>query len=92
MVSSGFSFSNGEQILVSVQKPLGIVLEQDETSGPIVVGALDPSGSAADAGVKGGYVLLAVQNASVDGLELEEVIALIRNSPRVINLRFLKVE
>ena len=36
MISSGFSFSDGEQILVSLQKPLGIVLEQD-AQGPIIV-------------------------------------------------------
>jgi hypothetical protein len=28
LVSSGFSFQDGEQVLVSVQKPLGIVLEE----------------------------------------------------------------
>lgn len=39
MISSGFSFSDGEQILVSLQKPLGIVLEQDieQIGGPITV-------------------------------------------------------
>ena len=36
MISSGFSFSDGEQLLVSLQKPLGILLEQ-ETQGPIIV-------------------------------------------------------
>ena len=34
-VSSGFSFSDGQQILVSAQRPLGIVLEQDESPGDI---------------------------------------------------------
>jgi hypothetical protein len=29
-VSSGFSFQDGEQVLVSVQKPLGIVLEEQQ--------------------------------------------------------------
>ena len=39
MISSGFSFSDGEQILVSLQKPLGIVLEQniEQIGGPITV-------------------------------------------------------
>ena len=30
MVGTGFSFDDGEQVLVSLQKPLGIILEQDD--------------------------------------------------------------
>ncbi|KAL7469103.1 hypothetical protein ACHAXS_009347 [Conticribra weissflogii] len=90
MISSGFSFSDGEQVLVSVQRPIGIVLEQELSSGPIFVVEVDPSGSAADAGVKEGDVLLAVQNASVQNIDLEEVLAFIGNAPRVVNLRFLR--
>eukprot|EP00537_Pseudo-nitzschia_pungens_P018853 CAMPEP_0172411950 /NCGR_PEP_ID=MMETSP1061-20121228/77655_1 /TAXON_ID=37318 /ORGANISM="Pseudo-nitzschia pungens, Strain cf. pungens" /LENGTH=72 /DNA_ID=CAMNT_0013148171 /DNA_START=173 /DNA_END=388 /DNA_ORIENTATION=+ len=33
MIGTGFSFEDGEQILVSVQKPFGIVLEQGGGSG-----------------------------------------------------------
>ncbi len=91
-VSSGFSFSDGEQVLVSAQRPLGIVLEQYETPGEIVVTSLDPSGSGADAGVKEGDVLLAVQNASVQNASLDEVLTFIGNAPRVVNLRFLRRE
>lgn len=92
LVSSGFSFSDGQQVLVSAQRPLGIVLEQDETPGEIVVRSLDPSGSGADAGVREGDILLAVQNASVQNASLDEVLAFIGNAPRVVNLRFLRRE
>ena len=98
MISSGFSFSDGEQILVSVQKPLGIVLEQDSNDnnddssvGMIVVTDVDPSGSAARAGVQVGDVLVAVQNASVENnVDLDSVLEFIGTGPRVINLRFLR--
>ncbi len=89
-VSSGFSFSDGEQLLVSAQRPLGMVLEQEETQGEIVVASLDSNGSAADAGVREGDVLLAVQNASVQNASLDEVLTFIANAPRVVNLRFLR--
>ena len=88
MISSGFSFEDGEQVLVSVQKPLGLVLEQDE--GPIIVAGVDPSGSAGQAGVKPGDVLLAVQNASVENVDLDSVLGFIQNGPRVMNLRLLR--
>ncbi|KAL7525587.1 hypothetical protein ACHAXR_001073 [Thalassiosira sp. AJA248-18] len=89
MVSSGFSFSDGEQILISLQKPMGILLEQ-EPQGPITVTDVSQGGSADSAGVKVGDVLLAVQNASVENADLEEVLAFIGNAPRVMNLRFLR--
>ena len=89
-VSSGFSFSDGEQVLVSAQRPLGMVLEQEDTPGEIVVASLDSNGSAADAGVRVGDVLLAVQNASVQNASLDEVLTFIANAPRVVNLRFLR--
>ena len=79
---------DGEQILVSVQKPIGIMLEQEKSAGPIFVAEVDPTGSAANAGVKQGDILLAVQNASVQSADLEEVLGFIGNAPRVINLRF----
>ena len=91
-VSSGFSFSDGQQVLVSAQRPLGIVLEQEETPGEIVVASLDSNGSAADAGVREGDILLAVQNASVQNASLDEVLAFIGSAPRVVNLRFLRRE
>ena len=91
MISSGFTFTDDEdnQILVSLQKPLGIVLEQD-TEGPIIVAQVDKGGSAARSGVMVGDVLLAVQNASVEKADLSEVLTFIGNAPRVINLRFLR--
>ena len=89
MVSSGFSFNDGDQILVSLQKPMGILLEQ-EVQGPIVVTEVKPGGSADGAGIKVGDVLVAVQNASVEKADLEEVLAFVGNAPRVINLRFAR--
>jgi len=88
MISSGFSFSDGEQILVSVQKPLGIVLEQDPENGIISVTEVDPNGSAGKGGVMVGDFLIAVQNTSIEGVDLEEVLAYIGNGPRVMNFRF----
>lgn len=88
MIGTGFTFEDGEQILISVQKPMGLVLEQEEKEGsPIVVTEIDPSGAAGRAGVQVGDVLLAVQNASVESIDLENVLGLIANGPRVINLR-----
>jgi hypothetical protein len=101
MVGTGFSFEDGEQLLVSVQKPLGIVLEQqqqqqnddDDDDGIIVrVIDVDPSGSAHRAGVRIGDVLVAVQNASVEQVELESVLEFIQKGPRVMNLRFKRQE
>lgn len=90
MISSGFSFSDGEQILVSVQKPLGIVLEQDSETGIIQVTQIDAEGAAAKSGIQVGDVLLAVQNASTRNVDLDDVLAFIGNGPRVMNLRFLR--
>jgi len=91
MISSGFTFTDNDddQILVSLQKLLGIVLEQD-TEGPIIVANVDKGGSAARSGVMMGDILLAVQNASVEKADLSEVLTFIGNAPRVINLRFLR--
>lgn len=87
-ISSGFSFQadDDSQLLVSVQKPMGMVLEQED--GPIVVASVDPDGSAAQAGVQAGHVLLAVQNANVEEQALEDVLEFIGQAPRIVNLRF----
>jgi S1-C subfamily serine protease len=90
MVSGGFSFSDGEQILVSAQKPLGMVLEQDTATGAIVVAEVDPSGPASRGGVRAGDVLVAVQNASTEKVDLDSVLDFIGNGPRVMNLRFIR--
>ena len=90
MISSGFSFTDGEQILVSAQKPLGIVLEQDSETGIISVSEVDPTGSAGKGGVKVGDVLAAVQNASTENVDLDDVLAFIGNGPRVMNLRLIR--
>jgi C-terminal processing protease CtpA/Prc len=91
-VSSGFSFDDGNQVLVSVQKPLGIVLEQnDGFSKEIVVVSVDKSRSACRAGVQVGDVLVAVQNANVEQESLDRVLELIGRAPRVVNLRFARI-
>lgn len=89
-IGTGFSFDDGNQVLVSVQKPLGIILEQEDEGAMVVVADLDASGSAARAGVKTGDVIVAVQNASVEGKSLEYVLDFIGKAPRVINLRFVR--
>jgi S1-C subfamily serine protease len=92
LVSGGFSFDDGEQVLVSVQKPLGILLEQDDDGGgPVIVAEVDPAGSAALAGVQVRDVLMAVQNASVEHQSLEYVMKFLADAPRVVNLRFLRL-
>jgi C-terminal processing protease CtpA/Prc len=88
MVGTGFSFDDGEQILVSVQKPFGIVLEQDVDNRMIIVAEVDPFGAAGRAGVWEGDVLVAVQNASIENKDLDDVMEFIQSGPRVMNLRF----
>jgi len=90
MVGTGLAFNDGDQILVSAQKPLGIVLEEaDEGMGAIVAEIADPSASAvAAAGVEVGHRLVAVQNADVRAASIEEILERIGAAPRVINLRF----
>ena len=90
MISSGFSFSDGEQILISAQKPLGIVLEQDSDKGIITVAEVLEEGSAGKAGVQVGDILVAAQNASTENVDLDSVLDFIANGPRVINLRLLR--
>jgi S1-C subfamily serine protease len=89
-IGTGFSFDDGEQVLVSVQKPLGIILEQEENVGPVIVGEVDPSGSAGRAGVQEGDILVAVQNASVETQSLEYVMDFLGRAPKVVNLRFVR--
>ena len=97
MIGTGFSFDDGEQILVSVQKPFGIVLEQgneeNEDDERIVVTEVNPDGSAGKAGVQEGDVLVAVQNASTISADLGQVLDFIATKcPRVVNLRFERSE
>jgi C-terminal processing protease CtpA/Prc len=86
-ISSGFSFQDDDQILISAQKPLGLILEEQEDSSIAVV-EMDETGSAAKAGVRMGDVLLSVQNASVENVSLEQAMTYIAQSPKVVNLRF----
>lgn len=92
-IGTGFSFNDGTQVLVSVQKPLGLILEQDDEQKdplPIIVSDLDATGSAARAGVQVGDVLVAVQNTAVKEQSLEYALDIIGKAPRVVNLRFLR--
>ena len=88
-LGSGFEFDDGEQLLVSVQKPIGMVLEDadGEESGCVVAAVVDDS-AASRAGIEPGFRLLAVNNMDVGGSELDEVMSLLQQSPRVVNLRF----
>jgi len=97
MISSGFSFGDGEQILVSVQKPLGLLLEQvdeeDNNSNAVVyVAEILPDSSAARAGVQPGDVIVAVQNADMRRQSLETVMECIGKAPKVVNLRFQRLQ
>lgn len=89
MISSGLTFDDGEQLLVSLQKPLGIVLEERDELGCMVI-EVNEGGSAFGAGIEAGDVLVAVNNADASAMTLEEVMQRIVNAPRVVNLRFLR--
>ena len=86
-----FCFMVGARAVISIQKPLGLVLEplgEDEQSGVVVVEV--GQGSNADrAGVAPGDVLLAVNNLDLRAASLDAVIDAIGATPgRVLNLRF----
>jgi hypothetical protein len=89
-ISSGLTFENGDQILVSVQKPMGIVLEQDSEESVIRIAEVDPNGSGAASGLKVGDVLLAVQNADMGDRDLDYAMQFITHAPKVLNLRFAR--
>ena len=102
MISSGFtSFDeNDELYLVSLQKPMGMVLYQDDATDEgancIVVGEVIPGQAADRAGIREGDVLVAVQNIAVMDdfrqlLSLEEVLQRIEEGPRILNLRLLRL-
>ena len=88
-ISSGFSFQNDDQILLSAQKPLGLLLEEQDDASIRVV-EMDENGAAAKAGVRMGDILLSVQNASVKDVSLERAMAYIAQAPKVVNLRFAR--
>lgn len=93
MIGTGFNFDDGDQILVSAQKPLGIILEEKEEGGEgggcVVAEFADPATSAvAKAGVEVGDWLQAVNNADVSQASIEEVMQRIIDAPKVVNLRF----
>jgi predicted metalloprotease with PDZ domain len=97
-IGTGFTFQDRgrDQILVSVQKPMGIILEQDCESqlesdkkiSDIVVVPMDAEGNAARAGIRVGDELLAVQNRDVVDVDLSVALAAIARAPTVVNLRF----
>ena len=93
-ISSGLTFDSGDQLLVSAQKPLGLILEEpeQEKGGGCFVAEVVEGGAAEKAGVKSGDILVAVQNADVHRASLEEVMGRIGEAPRVVNLRFWRNE
>ncbi len=90
-ISTGLTFDDGDQLLVSAQKPLGMVLEERDEKGCIVV-SVEKDSAADKAGVKEGDLLVAVQNADVGRADFEEVMGRIIDAPRVVNLRFWRRE
>ena len=86
-LSSGFTFDDGEQVLISAQRPLGLTLEEGDAGG-CAVAELADDGSAARAGARVGDLLLAVNNQDTSGATIEQVMERIANAPRVVNLRF----
>jgi len=90
-ISTGLTFDDGDQLLVSAQKPLGMVLEERDERGCVVV-SVTKDGAACRAGVKAGDLLVAVQNADVGEATFDEVMSRISNAPRVVNLRFWRLE
>ena len=88
-LSGGLTFEDDQrgQILISAQKPLGMLLEETDDGG-CVIAALDEAGSAARAGVQEGDLLLAVNNADISDATFDQVMSRLQNAPRVVNLRF----
>ena len=94
-ISSGLTFDSGDQLLVSAQKPLGLILEEpgeEQVVGGCFVAEVVEGSAADQAGVRVGDILVAVQNADVHKAKLEEVLGRIGDAPRVVNLRFWRRE
>lgn len=97
-ISTGLTFDDGDQLLISAQKPLGLILEEREdnptatSQNGCFVAEVVPDGEADRAGVRVGDILVAVQNADVSSSSLEDVMSRIANAPRVVNLRFWRRE
>jgi membrane-associated protease RseP (regulator of RpoE activity) len=90
-ISSGLTFDNGDQLLVSAQKPLGLVLEERSTEeGGCIVVQVAPGSVAEKSGIRKGDMLVAVQNQNVENMKLEHVMEKIISAPKVVNLRFLR--
>lgn len=88
-ISTGLTFDDGDQLLVSAQKPLGLILEEEEENiKKVVVTQVMENSSASRAGVQVGDWIVAVQNADVSQVGLDEVMRRISEAPKVVNLRF----
>mmetsp|Transcript_16361 Transcript_16361/g.24761 ORF Transcript_16361/g.24761 Transcript_16361/m.24761 type:complete len:130 (-) Transcript_16361:1282-1671(-) len=90
-VGTGMTLDDGSQILVSAQKPLGLILEE-ANDGVIVAEILDGTCQVASAGVEIGDQLIAVQNVDTKAASIEEVMNQIGKAPRVVNLRFQRTQ
>ena len=98
-LSSGLTFTDDSgQRLVSLQRPLGLILEQadddrlvEEAADDrgVLVAEVGAGSNAERAGVSAGDVLLAVNNLDVSSASLDAVMQAIQSAPgRVVNLRF----
>ena len=89
LVSSGLTFESDGIRLVSLQKPLGLVLEDVEGRGGVVVAEVAPGSNADRAGVLVGDLLIAVNNLDVSSASVDAAVHAIGAVPgRVVNLRF----
>ena len=89
--SSGLTFEDDGSRLVSIQKPLGVTLQEidEDTPSGVVVTSVAAGSSSERAGVQIGDVLMAVNNLDVSSATFESVIGAISSVPgRVVNLRF----
>ena len=67
------------------------MLEEGSAPGtPCVVAVLESTGNAAQAGVREGDRLLAVNNQDVSAASFEQVMQRLQAAPRVVNLRFAR--
>ena len=75
-----------ERFGISLQKPLGLVLEDREAAPGVFVADIKGSGSASGSGVQAGDVLLMVGVTDVSALDVDAVVALINEVPYEVTL------
>ena len=93
-LGTGFEFDDGRQLLVSVQKPIGMMLEQDTAAEGSMPGWMRRwcarRFAASRAGIEAGYRLLAVNNMDVRNEDLDQVMT--ASGAHVSSTRFRTAE